>query len=211
MRGFLWNFDAEFKFAKIQNSHVEGGWVEGGSCGILMLSSNLLKIQNSYVEGGGGSWNFDAEFKFAKIQNSHVEGGWGGSWNFDAEFKFAKIQNSHVEGGWVGGAHGNLMLSSNLLKSKIPMSGGGGGGGGWWKQLSTFDAKSKFAKKKKKKIFWAKNFLSFWAKSITVLFWTLSTKWLPYTKHRRTTKMKRITHWNHIKALKEVCGNTAVL
>ena len=27
-----------------------------------------------------------------------------------------------------GGAHGNLMLSSNLLKSKIPMSGGGGGG-----------------------------------------------------------------------------------
>ena len=72
-------FDAEFKFAKIQNSHVEGGWV-------------------------GGSWNFDAEFKFAKIQNSHVEGGWvGGSWNFDAEFKFAKIQNSHVEGGWVEG------------------------------------------------------------------------------------------------------------
>ena len=48
-----WKFDAEFKFAKIQNSHVEGG-------------------------GGGGSWKFDAEFKFAKIQNSHVEGGWGG-------------------------------------------------------------------------------------------------------------------------------------
>ena len=23
-------FDAEFKFAKIQNSHVEGGWVWGG-------------------------------------------------------------------------------------------------------------------------------------------------------------------------------------
>ena len=49
-------------------------------------------------------------------------GGRGGSWNFEAEFKFAKIQNSHVEGGWGGGARGNLMLSSNLLKSKIPMS-----------------------------------------------------------------------------------------
>ena len=45
----LWKFDTEFKFAKIQNSHVEGG--------------------------GGGLWNFDAEFKFTKIQNSHVEGG----------------------------------------------------------------------------------------------------------------------------------------
>ena len=28
-----------------------------------------------------------------------------------------------------GGAHGILMLSSNLLKSKIPMSSGGGGEG----------------------------------------------------------------------------------
>ena len=46
---------------------------------------------------------------------SHIYqfGGGGGSWNFDAEFKCAKIQNSLVEGG--GGAHGNLMLSSNLL------------------------------------------------------------------------------------------------
>ena len=49
----LMEFDAEFKFAKIQNSHVEGGW------------------------GGGGLVEFDAEFKFAKIQNSHVEGGGG--------------------------------------------------------------------------------------------------------------------------------------
>ena len=69
-------FDAEFKFAKIQNFHVEGGWV-----------------------GWGGLVEFDAEFKFAKIQNSHVEGGWGRFVEFDAEFKFAKIQNSHVEGG----------------------------------------------------------------------------------------------------------------
>ena len=27
--GGLTEFDAEFKFAKIQNSHVEGGWVGG--------------------------------------------------------------------------------------------------------------------------------------------------------------------------------------
>ena len=50
--GGLVEFDAEFKFAKIQNSHFEGG----------------------------GLVEFDAEFKFAKIRNSHVEGGgvlWG--------------------------------------------------------------------------------------------------------------------------------------
>ena len=52
-------------------------------------------------------------------------------------------------GGWVGGTNFQLlMLSSNLLKSKIPISWGGGGGGGGWNQLSTFDAESKFAKKK---------------------------------------------------------------
>ena len=47
-------FDAEFKFAKIQNSHLSGS---GGDW------------------GGGGFVEFDAEFKFAKIQNSHL---WGG-------------------------------------------------------------------------------------------------------------------------------------
>ena len=40
----MWKFDAEFKFANIQNCHVEEG---------------------------GRSWNFDAELKFAIIQNSH--------------------------------------------------------------------------------------------------------------------------------------------
>ena len=94
--GGLAEFDAEFKFAKIQNSHHEGG----------------------------GLIEFDAEFKFAKIQNSHYEGG-GGLTEFDTEFKFAKIQNSHYEGG--GGGLQNLTLSSNLLKSKIPMLDGGGG------------------------------------------------------------------------------------
>ena len=97
--GELMEFNAEFKFAKIQNCHVEGG--------------------------GGGLMEFDAEFKFAKIQNSYVGG--GGWWNqlstFDAEFKFAKIQNSYVrwgeEGGGVGGTNFQLlMLSPNLLKKK---------------------------------------------------------------------------------------------
>ena len=51
------------------------------------------------------------------------------------------------EGGGVGGTNFQfLMLSSNLLKSKIPMSGMGGGGFGWCAQLSTFDAEFKFAK-----------------------------------------------------------------
>ena len=50
-------FDAEFKFAKIQNSHV--WWGEGGGW------CNQLST-------------FDAEFKFAKIQNSHVQWGAGG-------------------------------------------------------------------------------------------------------------------------------------
>ena len=53
------------------------------------------------------------------------EGGGGVSAEFDAEFKFAKIQNSHLWGG--GGGSQNLMLSSNLLKSKIPICEGGGG------------------------------------------------------------------------------------
>ena len=97
------------------------------------------------------------EFKFAKIQNSHVQGGWGGGVGrnqfptFDAEFKFAKIQNPHVQGGWEGGWEVGgtnfqlLMLSSNLLKSIIPMFRVGGGGVGG-NQFPTFDAEFKFAK-----------------------------------------------------------------
>ena len=84
----------------------------------------------------------DAEFKFAKIQNSYVEGGVG-LMEIDGEFKFAKIQNSYVEGG-VGGWGGSrkLMLSSNLLKSKIPMLRVGG----WEGVLMEIDAEFKFAK-----------------------------------------------------------------
>ena len=92
--------DAKFKFAKIQNAHVEEG--VGGARGILMLSSNLLKSKIPTLRGG--PWNFDTEFKFAKIQNSHVVG-------------------------VGGGARGILMLSSNLLKSKMPVLRVGGGGG----------------------------------------------------------------------------------
>ena len=49
---------------------------------------------------------------------------------FDAEFKFAKIQHYHVEGEGRGLVETNfqlLMLSSNLLKSNIPMLRVGGG------------------------------------------------------------------------------------
>ena len=45
---------------------------------------------------------------------------------FDVEFKFAKTQNFPI---WGGGGLWNLMLSSNLLKSKIPMLRVGDGGG----------------------------------------------------------------------------------
>ena len=66
--------------------------------------------------------------------------------------------------GWggVGGLH-ILMLSSNLLKSKIPILLGGGG---WWNQFPTFDAESKFAKKKKKKKFFCKKFSKFSGKNV---------------------------------------------
>ena len=103
-----------------------------------------------------------------------VEGGFA---EFDVESRFAKIQNSHLRGGGGGGVLWNLMLSSDLLKSKIPICGRGekGWGGGWWNQFPTFDAESKFAKKKKKNF--AKNFLSFRAKIGTVLFWILNTEW----------------------------------
>ena len=77
----LSTFDAEFKFAKIQNSHFggRGGGVGGTNFQLLMLSSNLLKSKIPISGGGGrGWWNqlstFDAEFKFAQIQNSHFQG-----------------------------------------------------------------------------------------------------------------------------------------
>ena len=55
-------------------------------------------------------------------------------------------------GGVVGTNFQLLMLSSNLLKSKISMSGGWGGD--WWNQLSTFDAEFKFAKIQNSHVWW---------------------------------------------------------
>ena len=136
-------------------------WLQSLSVVVLLIAilsfgqqQNWNKVVRAFTNWGwgGGLVEFDAEFKFAKIQNPHVEGGGGGLMEFDAEFKFAKNQNSHVEGG--GG------------------------------QLVEFDAESKFALKN---FFFAKNFLSFQTKIGMVLFWTLSTKWFPYTKYRRTT------------------------
>ena len=52
---------------------------------------------------------------------------------FGSELKFAKIQNSHLWGGgagrvgWGEGSQ-NLVLSSNLVKTKIPICGSGGVG-----------------------------------------------------------------------------------
>ena len=68
---------------KSQNSHVQGGgwW---NQLSTFDAEFKFAKIQNSYVQwGGGGPWwnqlsSFDADFKFAKIQNSYVHWGAGG-------------------------------------------------------------------------------------------------------------------------------------
>ena len=133
-------FDAESKFAKIKSSHFQGGgggFVET-NFQLLMLSPNLLKSKVPILEGGGGfvETNFQLLMLSPNLLKSKVpilEGGVRGNQfpTFDAEFKFAKIQNSHVQyrGGGVETNCQLLMLSSNLLKSKIPMSDWRGGGG----------------------------------------------------------------------------------
>ena len=94
-----------------------GGLVET-NFQLLMQSSNLQKSKIPILRVGGGLVRnqfptFDAEFKFTKIQNCHVEGGWG---LVETNFQL-------------------LMLSSNLLKSKIPMLRVGGD---QWKPISNF-------------------------------------------------------------------------
>ena len=91
------------------------------------------KLQN-FVSKSGSSPQMHARWQH-QIRSMQMLRGWvsggvgwgvGGFAEFDVEFKFAKIQNSYVEGG--GGGSRNLMLSSNLLKSKIPMLRVGEGG-----------------------------------------------------------------------------------
>ena len=54
-----------------------------------------------------------------------------------SESKFAKIQISHFQGGgFMETSFQLLMLSPNLLKSKVSIWGGGGGG--WWKPIFNF-------------------------------------------------------------------------
>ena len=77
-----------------------------------MLSPNLLNSKVPIFGGGGGACGnrfstFDAESKFAKIQSSHFQGGGG-----------LMVTNFQL-----------LLLSPNLLKSKVPISGGRGGEG----------------------------------------------------------------------------------
>ena len=67
--GGWWNqlstFDAEFKFAKIQNSYVwgGGGLVGGTNFELLIPSSNLLKFKIP-MSGGGGDWLVEPTFNF---------------------------------------------------------------------------------------------------------------------------------------------------
>ena len=97
-------FDAESKFAKIQNSYVWWGREEVGFVE-FDAESKFANIQNSYVwwDWGGGSWNLmlSPNFLISKIP---MGGGTGGGFmEFDAESKFAKIQNFYV---WGGGFRG---------------------------------------------------------------------------------------------------------
>ena len=89
-----------------------------------------MHMLRGWVGGGvGGFTEFDVEFIFAKIQNSYVEGGWGGSQNLMLSSNLLKSKIPMLRVGWSGGCSRNLMLSSNLLKSKIPMLRVGTGGG----------------------------------------------------------------------------------
>ena len=128
-------FDAEFNFAKIQNSHVWWWWwgFMETNFQLLMLSSSLLKSK-ILMSGGRRGW------------------GWGWGWGWGGCVCVFVETNFQL-----------LILSSNLLKSKIPMSGGGRGVGGWGvvmgggfhvNQFPTFDAEFKFAKIQNSHVWW---------------------------------------------------------
>ena len=151
--GFV-EFDVEFKFAKIQNSHLWGDRGCGGVYGKswnLMLSLNLLKSKIPICrDGGGRGWGgsrnlmLSSNLLKSKIPICGGAGG-GGSQNLmlSSNLLKSKIPISAGLGGW-GGSQ-NLMLSSNLLKSKIPICGGMGGVGGV-QEIMEFDVEFKFAK-----------------------------------------------------------------
>ena len=144
----------------------------GGGSRNLMLSSNLLKSTIPICGGEGGilqNLMLSSNLLKSKIPicGGGVEGGGGGLVEFDVEFKFTKIQNSHLCVWGVGwGGSQNLMLSSNLLKSKIPICGGGG----VWNQFSQLLMLSPNLLKKKK-------FLSFQVKGAWEWFWIFNTEW----------------------------------
>ena len=104
-RGFA-EFDVEFKFAKIQNSYVEGGWV---GCFFFFAE-------------------FDVDFKFAKIQKISMlrVGGWGGLRNLmlSSNLLESKIPMLRV-GGWVVG---RIRFGLGKKNDKVEILGGGGGG-----------------------------------------------------------------------------------
>ena len=68
-------FDAEFKFAKIQNCHVDDGWMWGGASvesnfQLLMLSSNLLKSNILMFKVGGGGSSVETNFQLLLLSSN---------------------------------------------------------------------------------------------------------------------------------------------
>ena len=73
-----------------------GGWVSGNQFSTFDAESKFAKIPNSHVQcwagvGGNQFPTSDAESKFGKIQNSLVQGGWlggGGLGQWKSIFNF---------------------------------------------------------------------------------------------------------------------------
>ena len=96
-----------------------------------MLRFKILIFAGGVGWGGGWQSTFDAESSIDKIQNSNFYSEGGGGWwlTFDAGSRNAKIQNSEFckWGGGGGEFDGQLlMLSPEVLKSKIPIFAGEG-------------------------------------------------------------------------------------
>ena len=86
---------------------------------IVLISHSVLQRIKTIVKRG-------ATGRGLKMVRAFTNCGGGAFAEFDVKFKFAKIQNSNLWGGGGGGGGSqNLMLSSNLLKSKIPICEGG--------------------------------------------------------------------------------------